>query len=117
MNKKNKSIAVAVIMSFAAYMTQVQARESGFREAMDSCASELGITKPEPGQKPSDSERSKIDACLAEKGFSKPHGERKHGAFKACAEKLGIARPEKGQRPSDEDRAKIEACVNSTSET
>lgn len=42
------------------------------REAMDACASELGLEKPERGSRPSEEDRQKLDSCMSKKGFEKP---------------------------------------------
>lgn len=45
------------------------------REAFRACNEELGIERPEPGQRPQapdEETRAKLDACLKEKGFEPP---------------------------------------------
>jgi hypothetical protein len=46
--------------------------DSGFREAMESCVNELGITKPEKGERPSQEEREAMDKCMSAQGYEKP---------------------------------------------
>ncbi len=42
------------------------------REAMESCASELGIERPSRENRLSRDQIEKLDSCLSEKGFEKP---------------------------------------------
>jgi len=48
--------------------------QEGMREAVEACHSELGTSKPERGQRPSEEEREAMDNCLSAKGFEKPQG-------------------------------------------
>ncbi len=48
--------------------------DSGFKAAMDACASELGISKPEKGSRPSQEEMSAMDSCMSGKGYERPSG-------------------------------------------
>ncbi len=77
-----KNLSLSLIISFAA-ASLVHAEESserqvppeGLREAFRACESELGIERPEPGQRPqapNDEQRAAMDACLKEKGFEPP---------------------------------------------
>lgn len=61
-----------ILASFEVAARPSQAQMEEMRSAMDSCAAELGISKPERGQRPSDADREKMDQCLAEKGIEKP---------------------------------------------
>ena len=49
-------------------------QDSGFKEAMDACASELGISKPERGGRPSQEEMETMDECMSGKGYERPSG-------------------------------------------
>ncbi|GEM_PF-1266136 len=45
------------------------------RAAFEACREELGVAKPEPGQRPQapdEETRAQLDACLKEKGFEPP---------------------------------------------
>lgn len=47
-------------------------QDSAFKAAFDECISANNLSKPEPGQRPSDEDRATLEACLKEKGFEKP---------------------------------------------
>ncbi len=49
-------------------------KQEGMREAMQACASELGISKPERGSPSSDEDKAALAECLSAKGFEKPQG-------------------------------------------
>ena len=49
-------------------------KQEGIREAAETCHSELGITRPERGERPSEEDRAAMDECLSAKGFEKPEG-------------------------------------------
>jgi hypothetical protein len=42
------------------------------KAAFEACATELGIAKPEKGQRPSDSDREALKSCLQAKGITMP---------------------------------------------
>lgn len=74
---KEVLMLIAIVSIFA---TQAMAQNENtsheeHRAAFDSCLTELGIEKPEEGQRPQapdDETREKIDACMKEKGFEPP---------------------------------------------
>lgn len=76
----NRIILALVFSTLSFQVVQAQeedhsAQREAFKAAFDSCLSELGIEKPEKGQRPQapdDSTRTQIDACLKEKGFEPP---------------------------------------------
>ncbi|UOF02502.1 hypothetical protein [Bdellovibrio reynosensis] len=71
-------ILTTLVLAFAPpAFAQEEARKSHeeHRAAFDACLAELGVEKPEKGQRPQapDEElRTKIDECLKEKGFEPP---------------------------------------------
>lgn len=75
-------VSFLVLTAISSYARPSQEDREEHRAAFESCAQELGIEKPERGQRPSLEEREKMDACLASKGIERPehppHGAR-HG--------------------------------------
>lgn len=75
--EKSKSIILAVALLLAgASQAQESSSFASSREAMraafDACHEELGIERPEPGQRPQapdEETRQKIEACMKSKGF------------------------------------------------
>jgi hypothetical protein len=55
-----------------------QQRDPAFQAAFEACITENGLTKPTPGQRPSDAERQVLETCLTNKGFTRADGHR-HG--------------------------------------
>lgn len=49
-----------------------QGRSPEHKAAFVACISELGLTRPQRGEKPSDSDREKLHACLQTKGVDIP---------------------------------------------
>ena len=49
-----------------------------FRQAMDECAEEVGVSRPGEGEPPTEEQFKQLDACLAEKGIEKPPRGRPH---------------------------------------
>lgn len=101
MNDRSKSKLLGSAFSILALVATAQAfaqsappdREA-FHAALQECATQNGITLPERGQRPSESDRKIIDACLQAKGVSPPpHGRgANHG------------QPPQGPLPSSETR-------------
>lgn len=73
MNKAKLS-ALMLTLALVPALTWAQAdsdREK-FHQAMKSCMEENGISRPEPGQRPSEEDRATLNACLKEKGVQPP---------------------------------------------
>ena len=79
--KKNafKEVFVLIaLVSLFATSAMAQTEDTSHEErraAFDACFTELGIEKPEPGQRPQapdEETREKIDACMKVKGFEAP---------------------------------------------
>ena len=47
-------------------------KQEGLRDAAQACHSELGTTRPERGERPSEEERAAMSECLSAKGFEMP---------------------------------------------
>ena len=71
---KELLFTLTLILSASSYARGGQGQDSGRREAMDACASELGISKPERGTRPSQEDREAIDKCMSSKGYERPSG-------------------------------------------
>ena len=52
--------------------THAQDDHEAFKAALDACATETGVSKPERGVRPSQEDMEKMDACLSAKGIEKP---------------------------------------------
>lgn len=125
LNMTRSHLFILSFLALAAFKVNAQSDRDSFRQAMDACFTETGVTKTERGVRPSDEDRQKIDACLSGKGISRP--ERPHGggsyaggennqdvvreAMKACATENNLSQPSPGNPPSDEDRQKMESCL------
>lgn len=48
-------------------------RRQAFKSAMEACATETGVTRPEKGTKPSEDDRAKMKACLEGKEIGRAH--------------------------------------------
>lgn len=75
-SKSTKFFLVAItLLSLHARAQQSSSLESSreaMRAAFDACHQELGIERPEPGQRPQapdDETRQKVEACMKSKGF------------------------------------------------
>lgn len=73
------------------------------RQAIQTCEKENNLTRPEPGQRPTESERKIMEACLAKKGVQMP--EPHHGGH----------HPDEDR--SDEGRSNFENSGQQSSDT
>lgn len=73
------ALILGASMSFA---QEADGERENFREAFDTCLEENGLSRPEPGQRPSEEERTLMDTCLASKGISRPEHDRQRGKFR-----------------------------------
>lgn len=116
-----KGLIILGLMSISAFAQDRPGPE--FREAIKTCAAELGI-QPGEGRPPrlSEEDRAKMDACLKEQGVSRPQrpnrgrppGPAGIDQLKACFEADDIEFPElvPGEKPelSDEQILEMEKC-------
>lgn len=73
-----KSLRLVALLMFATpfiagAQQQLPDREQ-HRAAFEACLQENGLALPQPGQRPSEEDRSKIESCMTAKGFSRPPG-------------------------------------------
>ncbi len=47
-------------------------QDSAFKAAFDECISSNNLSKPEPGERPTDEDRATLESCLKAKGYEKP---------------------------------------------
>ncbi len=119
--KTRMTVLMAMLVATTIQVHAQQDREA-FKAAMEACSTETGVTRPEPGVRPSEEDRAKMSACLEGKGFNRPEGgprgqrspmdETTKAAFEECAATNGITLGQ-GNRPSEEERATMDACLES----
>lgn len=67
--------AVLALSTMAHAVASTEGSQDARRAAFDECAVAAGLSRPEPGQRPTaptDEQRKAMDACLKEKGFEPP---------------------------------------------
>lgn len=65
-------LALPLFTAISASAQQGPPDREKMRAAMEACATEKGLAKPSPGQRPSDADRKVMEECLAGKGFTRP---------------------------------------------
>lgn len=69
------SVAVVTIAGSNVFAQQDSSKHEAMHTAFAVCANEVGLPKPEEGQRPQapdEEQRQKMDACLKAKGFEPP---------------------------------------------
>ncbi|RYZ81343.1 MAG: hypothetical protein EOP06_23700 [Proteobacteria bacterium] len=77
-----------IVLGFGSLTLAAEANQTReqFHQAFEQCITENGLTRPEPGTRPSEEDRTKLDTCLTAKGITqrpRPRHERKE-AFEEC---------------------------------
>lgn len=73
MNFKNAvKFTVLLLPIVFASLVFAQGNQGNHRAAFEACIQELGLKKPQPGQRPSQAEFQKVQNCLSQKGIALP---------------------------------------------
>jgi hypothetical protein len=69
------ALALQAVVGSASAAESARPDREAIHAALEACATENNIAKPQPGQRPSEADRQVIETCMTAKGFSPPpHG-------------------------------------------
>ncbi len=74
--KLKMSLILLVLVQASALTVHAEKNQEERRKIFKECADQVGLPKPEAGQKPQrpdETMKSKMDACLKSKGLTPPH--------------------------------------------